>query len=336
MDPPLPKVPRIAVIGCGYWGRNLVRNFHALGSLAAVCDFSAEGRALATQLAPGARVLDQLAVLLAQPDIEGIALATPAHTHISLGLDILRAGKDLFVEKPMALNLADARLLAETAEAGARMLQVGHLLEYHPAFLELRDGVQAGRIGQLRLIESRRCNFGKVRTEEDALWSLAPHDIAMILRLAGRAPISVACHGTYALGTARADTAAAVLHFEGRLTAHVMCSWIHPVKEQRLSAIGDEGAAVFDDTSADRKLAWQTQRVEWENSQPRLSKGPAEAGVHPKDEPLRLECAAFLSSISSRRNPVTDAASGVRVVSVLEACQASMHSGGKPVPLNLP
>lgn len=323
--------PKVGVLGCGYWGRNLVRNFHALGALAAVADATAKGRETASQLAPGALLHETLEGLLCMPEIQGIVLASPAITHTPLGLKVLSAGKDLFVEKPMSLTFEDACTLTRAAKDTGRILQVGHLLEYHPCFEQLRDGVSAGRIGQVSLIESRRCNFGKVRTEEDALWSLAPHDISMILRLTGCLPESVSCHGTRALGTERADCATAVLRFTRGITAHVMCNWLSPIKEQRLTAIGSLGAAVFDDTSKDRKLTWHGQRVEWKDGTPELLKTDPEPGAMPEEEPLRRECAAFIEAIQSRRQPLADGESGAAVIAVLEACRDSMNADGAVV-----
>ncbi len=327
---------RVAVVGCGYWGRNLVRNFHALGALAAVADATPGGRALAAQLAPGARLEIDIAPLLADEALDAIVLASPAPTHAALGIQVLEAGKDLFVEKPMVLSMKEGRLLQDAARRSGRLVQVGHLLEYHPAFQSLRTGLASGRLGPLRLLESRRCNFGKVRTEEDSLWSLAPHDVAMVLRLAGGAPEKLSCHGLHVLGTTRADAATAVLTFPSGLNALITCSWCHPVKEQRLTVIGDHGAAVFDDSSTDRKLTWQSQSIEWKEGQPVHHKAPAEPAMIAAEEPLRLECEAFLRSVQDRTPPLADLTSGLRVIAVLEACQESMRNGGASMTLDLP
>ena len=322
-----PVHPRIAVAGCGYWGRNLVRNFHALGALAAVADPAPAGRALAAELAPGCTFLDDIAALFSRADIDGVVLATPAVTHAPLGLAALAAGKHVFLEKPMALSLAEGVDLAAAATKSGKVLMVGHLLEYHPAFRALREHVGT-RLGRLTRIQSHRTNFGKVRTEEDVLWSLAPHDIAMVLRLAGGLPERVSCTGTFALGTTRADTAVAILRFRGGLDAHLLCSWIHPLKEQRLIAIGERGAAVFDDTLRENKLLWHDQHVEWQAGQPRLVRAEPAVGTYPADEPLRCECQAFRDAITSGRPPLTDAASSLRVMAVLEACSRSMAAAG--------
>lgn len=324
--------PRIAVVGCGYWGKNLVRNFHSLGALRLVVDATPAGRATAAGIDPGVECIADFDTLVDRRDIDAVVLATPAATHHSLGLRLLRAGKDLFVEKPMALELADGAEMVAEADRLGRILQVDHLLEYHPAFTRLRELAAAGRFGRLLRLHSHRLNFGKVRTEEDALWSLAPHDIAMLVRLAGRAPSTVSCIGHHALGTSRADTALARLDFGDGLEAHVFCSWLQPIKEQRLVLVGDSGMAVFDDTApADRRLALHDRRVTWENGAPVLA---ASDPVHPElpaQEPLREACAAFLEAVATRSAPLTDGSSGLRVLAVLDACRRSMLSGGAPV-----
>lgn len=317
------------MVGCGYWGRNLVRNFHALGSLTAVVDATVDGRALAAQLAPNAEVLADIEALLARNDIDAIALATPAFTHAPLGIRVLDAGKDLFVEKPMALDLTSGRALLARAVAGNRILQVGHLLEYHPAVTTLKAWVANGRLGSLRRLHAHRMNFGKVRTEEDALWSLAPHDLSVILRLHGAIPLRVSCHGTRALGSPQADFTVTILNFAGGVDAHVLSSWLHPVKEQKIVVVGDRGMAVFDDTSSDQKLTFQDLRVTGLPVSPELHRGAIETGPLSKEEPLRLECAAFVEAITTRRTPLADGESGLRVLAVLDACRRSMDAGGE-------
>lgn len=328
---PHSATPRIAVVGCGYWGRNLVRNFHALGALAAVADGTEAGRAAARQLAPGCDVVDDLAPLLGRRDLDGIALATPAITHAPLGLQVLAAGKDLFVEKPMAFDLAQGRSMVETAMYHGRILHVGHVLEYHPAVPLLRDWLRpGGRLGPVRRMHSHRLNFGRVRTEEDALWNVAPHDFAVMLRITGQMPREVSCFASYPLGTPRADFAIAMLRFGEGVDAHVFAGWLHPTKEQRIVVVGEKGVAVFDDAAPlAQKLTFYDQHVDFADGQPQLHKGAAQPEPLPPDEPLRLECAAFLESIASRRPPLSDGISGLRVLAVLEACRRSTEHGGR-------
>ena len=323
-------VPRVAVVGCGYWGRNLARNFRALGALRAVVDATPAGRALAHEIAPEVDVYPELEPVLARSDIDAVALATPAVTHGTLGLQVLAAGKDLFVEKPMALTLEEGRQLVEVAERQHRILQVGHILEYHPAVPVLRNWIASGRLGQLRRLHSNRLNFGRVRTEEDALWNVAPHDFAVMLRITGLLPAEVSCFTSHSLGTPRADFAIAMLRFPDGVDAHVFAGWLHPTKEQRMVIIGDRGLAVFDDAAPlAQKLTFYDQRVELTGGQPEHFKGAAYPEPLPADEPLQLECAAFLESITTRRPPLSDGLSGLRVLAVLEACRHSAKHGGR-------
>lgn len=330
---PFP-LPHVAVIGCGYWGRNVVRNFQALGALAAVVDPTESGRAAAAELAPGADIFEDFSAVLDRRDIAAVVLATPAVTHAPLGLRALDAGKDVLVEKPMALTIADCRALVDRAAATQRILHVGHLLEYHPAFLTLREWVAAGRLGKILRLHSHRLGFGLVRMEEDALWSLAPHDLALILRLTGRLPEAVTCHGTHALQQARADFAVSMLHFGDGVDAHLLSSWLHPMKEQKLVVVGDQGMAVFDDANPDYKLAYFDQKVGWKDGQPVLQKGPVQYQPLAPAEPLRLECSAFLRAVATREPSLTDGLSGLRVVAVLDACRRSMQNGGRRTPVD--
>jgi predicted dehydrogenase len=321
---------RVAVVGCGYWGRNLVRNFHALGALRGVVDATPAGREQAGRLAPGIAVYADLADVIGRSDIDAIALATPAVTHYELGQRVLAAGQDLFVEKPMAMSLDEGRQLVDLAERHGRMLQVGHVLEYHPAVAALQRWIASGRLGRLCLLHSRRLNFGRVRTEEDALWNVAPHDFALMLRIVGRLPGEVSCFASYSLGTPRADYAIAMLRFAGGVDAHVFAGWLHPTKEQQLVVVGDRGVALFDDAAPlERKLTFFDQHVEFASGHPEMLKGPAHAEPLPPDEPLRLECTAFLDSVARRQPPLTDGRSGLRVMAVLEACRRSMEHGGQ-------
>jgi predicted dehydrogenase len=230
----------------------------------------------------------------------------------------------------MALTLDDARRLVNLAERRQRILQVGHVLEYHPAVSALKNWINSGKLGRLCLLHSRRLNFGRVRTEEDALWNVAPHDFALMLRITGRLPGEVSCFASYSLGTPRADFAIAMLRFAGGVDAHVFAGWLHPTKEQRLVVVGDRGVAVFDDAQPlEKKLTLHDQRVDLSSGLPELFKGPAHTEPLPADEPLRLECAAFLTSITQRTPPLTDGSSGLRVMAVLEACRRSMEHGGQ-------
>ena len=328
----LSDTTQIALVGCGYWGKNLCRNFHALGALSLVVDANKNGQNTARSIAPDIQVTDSLDDVLRNDQILGISLATPAETHADLAIKAMYAGKDVFVEKPMALTIEDAEKMKHIAEQTGRILMVGHLLEYHPAIIKLRELIATGELGKINYIYSNRLNFGKVRTEENALWSFAPHDIALILRLIGQAPVEVsACGGSY-LTEGIADTTVSNLRFDNDSRAHIFVSWLHPFKEQRLVVVGDKNMAIFNDVAhIGEKLKLYTQNVEFDGPIPILKKDDTEFVEHANTEPLREECNHFLDCIQSRKLPLTNAQSGIDVLKVLHACQQSIEQNGVPV-----
>ncbi len=325
------QTPRVAVIGSGYWGKNLVRNFKELGALAAVCDVTEAGRATARELAPDVPVLGDVAELLAREGLDAVAIATPAETHHPVATAALEAGLDVFVEKPLALTYEDGARMVETARKRDRVLMVGHVLEYHPAVLELRRLIAAGELGKVRYIYSHRLSLGKVRREENALWSFAPHDIAIILRLLGNTPFQVTATGGSYVTPNIADVTVTDLLFDDGVRAHIFVSWLHPFKEQRLVVIGDKRMASFDDVN--KQLVLYDQRVEVREGQPVPVKGDGKQVPFDAAEPLKLECQAFLDAVATRRPPLTDGESGLRVLSVLQAAQRSLVMNGEPVAL---
>ena len=317
----------MALIGHGYWGKNLARNLHALGSLAAICESNPETRKTLATLYPDVALDASIEATLAREEIVGVVIATPAESHFALGEQALAAGKDVFVEKPLALHAAQGRRLVEQAREAGRILMVGHLMEYHPGIQRLSELVAAGELGQLQYIYSNRLNWGKVRREENILWSFAPHDIALILRLLGELPTEVTAHGAGYLQPEIADVTVTNLAFQSGVRAHIFVSWLHPYKEQRLVVVGDRKVATFDDTASDGKLKLYPHSIEWVDRVPIAHKADAEVVPFDDTEPLRLECSAFLEAIGTRTPPITDGASGVRVLDVLERCQASLESG---------
>ena len=324
----------LCLIGAGYWGKNLVRNFHELGALAMVCDPSEACRAAVTEIAPGVATSTDFNDTLKASEIDAVAIATPANTHFNLAATALIAGKDVFVEKPLTLKLSDGEELKRLAEEHGRILMVGHLLEYHPAVLKLRELLKSGDLGSLNYIYSNRLSFGKIRTEENSLWSFAPHDIAVILRLVGELPLKVISVGGSYITPYVDDVTVSCLHFGSGLRAHVFVSWLNPFKEQKLVVIGDKQMAVFDDRLQDEKLLLYNQRVDINNRQPLLQKGDTSVIQLPSDEPLRKECEHFLDCIRTREAPLTSAASGNDVLRVLQACQLSLQSEGRPTLLS--
>jgi UDP-2-acetamido-3-amino-2,3-dideoxy-glucuronate N-acetyltransferase len=333
---PTPR-PTLALIGAGYWGKNLARNFHGLGALHTLCDshqptLDAYGADYAQ-----VRKRTRFEEVLADSTITRVVIAAPAVLHYQLAKAALEAGKDVFVEKPICLDLAEARSLVDLAAARQRVLMVGHLLQHHPLIQELHLLLARGELGKLQYITSNRLNLGKIRQEENALWSFAPHDISVILSLAGnQLPETVRCMGGEYLNRGIADTTLSFLRFAGGIRAHIYVSWLCPFKEQKLTVVGSSGIAVFDDTRPwNEKLLLYRQYITWTDGQiPTPSKAKAEAVLVPEAEPLRAECEHFLTCCQERRAPRTDAAEGLRVLQVLQAAQESLDNDGEVTSLD--
>jgi UDP-2-acetamido-3-amino-2,3-dideoxy-glucuronate N-acetyltransferase len=322
---------KVAVFGCGYWGRNLVRVFHELGALAAVCDTQPEALAEAAKKYPGVRLESDYESLLRDPGVDAVAIATPAETHFRLASMSLEAGKDTFVEKPLALRASEAEKLIALGEAHGRILMVGHLLRYHPAILKLKELCDAGELGRLEYVYSNRLNMGKVRREENALWSFAPHDLSVLLHLFESLPLQVSAVGGTYLQPNIADVSVSNLLFEGGARAHIFVSWLHPFKEQKLVVVGAKKMAVFNDSVPTQKLVLYDKTISlvdgnFQTRPPAATPVEIETG-----EPLRKECEHFLECIEKRSTPRTDGREGLRVLLVLQACQKSLQLNGEPV-----
>ncbi len=321
---------KVLVVGAGYWGKNLVRNFYELGVLAGVAEANESLRSNIEKTYSCQTFQNFSDALIT--DVEAFVIATPAETHYALVKEALQKGKDVFVEKPLALTYQQGKELLEIAQTHQRILMVGHVLEYHPAIKKLHALVQVGELGNIRYLYSNRLSLGKLRREENVLWSFAPHDVAVILRMVGQEPSQVmASGGTYVTKNI-ADITTTNLSFERDIKAHIFVSWLHPFKEQRLVVIGEHKMASFDDVN--KKLVLYDQRVEIQEGQPVPIKGEGMEIDFSKEEPLKLECQAFLEAIQTRNPPITDGQSGLQVLKVLEAAQQSLTHQGKPVLLS--
>jgi UDP-2-acetamido-3-amino-2,3-dideoxy-glucuronate N-acetyltransferase len=322
---------KVALVGPGYWGKNLVRNFNELGALYAICESNPANPVLAQY--PNARIVADYDALLADPAVDAVALATPAEMHALMARRALLAGKDVYVEKPLALTVPEAEELVALAAKQGRILMVGHILQYHPAVLKLRAMIQAGELGHVEYVYSNRLNIGKLRTEENILWSFAPHDISTILMLLGQEPLRVACTGGDYLSKGIVDTTVTTLEFDKGVKGHIFVSWLHPFKEQKLVVIGSKAMVVFDDVSAE-KLFLYPHSISWaEGKVPVANKADKVVVPFEKAEPLKAECAHFLECIASRTAPRTDGREGLRVLRVLAASEESLAAGGRPVPM---
>jgi len=317
----------IAVAGNGSWGKNLVRNFFELGALRIVCDENPLAEASGREKYPQLAFARDYSEVLADGSIDAVVLATPAAVHFEMAKQALLSGKDVFVEKPLALNAAEGEELVALAATNRRILMVGHILQYHPAVRKLRELVDSGSLGRIEYVYSNRLNMGKIRTEENILWSFAPHDISVLLGLLGEEPESVTCEGGYYLSQKVADVTVSQFTFASGVRAHIFVSWLHPFKEQRLVVVGSEKMAVFDDTAVD-KLVLYPHRVEWKDRVPTALKADAEPVLLEATEPLRNECRHFLDCLVSRRSPLTDGREGLRVLRVLNACQKALEGHG--------
>jgi len=327
----------VAVVGNGYWGKNLVRNFFELGALCTVCDDNPLVEADVREKYPQLGFCRDYSEVLSDQGVNAVVLATPAALHFDMARRAILSGKDVFVEKPLALSAAEGSELVELAVQKHRILMVGHILQYHPAVRRLKDLIGTGSLGRIEYLYSNRLNMGKIRTEENILWSFAPHDISVVLGLMGEEPESVTCEGGFYLSHRVADVTLSQFVFSSGVRAHIFVSWLHPFKEQRLVVVGSEKMAVFDDTAAN-KLVLYPHRVEWKDRIPNAVKAEAEPVSLEAAEPLRNECRHFLDCMASRRSPLTDGREGLRVLRVLNACQKSLEDhkavsvGAQPEP----
>ena len=320
------SIPRIAVIGCGYWGKNLVRKFSELGALAAICDANQDQAEKIAEMHgnPPIKSMDEIA---SSAEIDGVAIASPAVFHAEHATTFLQANKHVFVEKPLALNIEDVPKLRDLANQKNRILMVGHILQYHPAFQKLKEIIAQGKLGTLQYVYSHRLNVGKVRTEENVLWSFAPHDVTMLLSLVPSRVNHVYATGANCLDKTNSDIVNVHMEFENKVRAHVFVSWLNPFKEQKLVAVGDKAMAVFDDTlDWDQKLQLYTHDVRIENGTPIVNKVEPTAIPVKQEEPLKKECQHFIDCISTNTQPLTDASESLEVLNVLNHAQSSLES----------
>jgi predicted dehydrogenase len=321
---------RIGVAGLGYWGPNLARIFTALerSELVWCCDPDASARAHTTSVVPGARMTERFEDLLADPTLDAIALATPVPTHAPLAQRVLEAGKHCFVEKPLAQSSADAQLAVDAAERSGRTLMVGHLLEYHPAVRKLKDVVASGELGEIHYVYGNRLNLGKVRADENALWSLGAHDISVLLYLVDEEPAELAARGECYVRAGVEDVVFCFLRFPSGISAHLHLSWLDPHKERRFTVVGAQRMATFDDMAAEGKLTIYDKGVDEDTrsyGEYITRSGDIYSPRIPNSEPLRLECEHFLECVQNAARPLSDGHSGLRVVRVLEGLQEELE-----------
>ncbi|NGX43008.1 MAG: UDP-2-acetamido-3-amino-2,3-dideoxy-D-glucuronate N-acetyltransferase [Chlamydiae bacterium] len=325
------SLKNIAIVGAGRWGKNLTRNFYNLGVLHTICDTNESLLDTYQEQYPEVHLTTNFKTVLENPLITRIVIAAPAAIHYVLTKQALLAGKDVYVEKPLCLDSNEGEELIKLAEKGEQILMIGHLLQYHPYVRRLQELVGSGELGKLQYIVSNRLNLGAIRTEENALWNFAPHDVSVILSLCGhRMPLQVRCMGAAYVSQGVADTTLTALRFDGDVRAHIYVSWLNPFKEQKLVVVGCSGMAVFDDTKPwEEKLVLYRHHLKWDQGRiPLINEGDAEKVIVPQEEPLRAECEHFIKCCDERITPRTDGQEGLRVLKVLQAAQASLNVDG--------
>ena len=326
-----PSPVRVGVAGLGYWGPNLARNLTAIPGceLRWLCDPSAEARARAQQMFPAACLTGEVEELLGDPELDAIALATPVPTHAELAARVAEAGKHCFVEKPLATTAADAQRAVDAAARAGRVLMVGHLLEYHPAVDRLKALLDGGELGQLHYVYGNRLNLGKLRADENALWSLGAHDVSVILHLIGEEPVECVAHGRSYVREGVEDVVFCYLRFPSGIVAHLHLSWLDPHKERRLTVVGARRMATFDDMQLEGKLTLYDKGFDQDTrswGEYITRSGEIFSPQIPNTEPLRVECEHFLECIRTGATPRSDGHSGLRVVRVLERLQSSLEA----------
>ena len=318
-------MPQVAVVGAGYWGKNLIRNFHSLKALRAICDSDLERLEVFKQQYPSSKTLSAYSDVLVDQAIQAVAIATPAEAHAEGVREALMAGKDVFVEKPLCFSVEEGERLVALARKMNRILMVGHLLWYHPAVLRLKELIDKGDLGRIQYVYSNRLNLGKIRREENILWSFAPHDISVILGLLNEMPDGVTAQGGNYLHQNIADVTTSLLSFPSGVKAHIFVSWLHPFKEQKLVIVGDRKMAVFDDMEKKDKLILYPHSIDWKNQIPVANKAEGQPVEIDANEPLLSECRHFLECVATRVRPRTDGEEGLRVLSVLQRCQQALE-----------
>ena len=332
---------RIGQLGIGYWGKNLLRNFYELPECRVTTVYDPKPSAVqrAKQIAPDVLPVCSDQELIDSPDVDAVVIVAPAMFHADLSIRALKAGKHVFVEKPMATSLDDAQKMVEAVHAAGKILMVGHLLEHHPAFTSALDTIRSGEIGTLCYMNSVRLNLGRIRSDESAMWSLAPHDVSVALMLAGRNVVSVSATGCSCVQENIEDVAFFSMRFDGGLLAHCHTSWLDADKRRQLTVVGRDKIMVIDDMEPEEKVRIHDKGVDYQEwNGEKVDTVPVRSGAvrsvnYEKTEPLRIECQAFLDAVETGNAPRTDEMDGLRVVSVLDAVERSMKAGGAPIDL---
>jgi UDP-2-acetamido-3-amino-2,3-dideoxy-glucuronate N-acetyltransferase len=317
---------KVAVVGSGKWGTNLARNFSELDALECICEIDEKRIHELSATYKDIQICSAIESLLSNPAIEGIVIATPPVSHFELAMKALEAGKHVFIEKPMTLHVGESQKLNETAQAMKRILMVGHILLYHPAYVKLKELVDADVLGDLCYIYAQRIGLGRVRHEEDVVFSLAPHDISAMLYLFQEAPLSLSCFGMDYLQRGIMDIAFLNLKFSDKRIGHINVSWLSPEKVRQHTVVGTKKMARIDEVSANGLLTLYDRHVD--PGKLTIFQGAAETIESAGEEPLKAECRHFLSVLQSGEQPRSDGTQGMDVVRILNAARDSMRRNG--------
>lgn len=318
----------IGLIGAGYWGINLIRNFNKIGVLKSVADVNVEAKKKVKQISNKIDFSNNYKTILGDKFIEAVVIATPAKTHYKLAKEALEADKDIFVEKPLCLNVNNSKNLLKLSKKMNKKVMVGHLMLYHSAYLKMKQKIEQGLIGKIRYIYSNRLALGKFRKEEDVLWSFAPHDISMISDLVKEKILKVNAFGGSYINKKIKDTTVTLLKYKNNIKAHIFVSWLHPYKDQRLVVIGEKGMIVFADVLQGKdKLTFYDHEIRWNNELPVITKRKGKPiSFNFKKEPLYDECRAFLDWINFEKKPPTDILEGIKVLEILEIAKEKLRA----------
>ncbi len=320
----------IGLIGFGYWGKNILRNLYELGILHSACDTDRNNILERKERFPEIQYTSSVEEILKEPEITAVAIATPASTHYRLVKQALNSGKDVFVEKPLSLTVKEGEKIVALAKKKKKILMVGHILQYHPAIISLKDLISKGALGKIQYVYSNRLNIGKLRTEENILWSFAPHDISVILALLGEEPKEISTFGGDFLNQGICDTTITTMEFKNGVKAHIFVSWLHPFKEQKLIVVGTKAMAVFDDLS-EKKLVVYSHKIEWKEGKiPVAQKADYKIIPLEKKEPLKEEMLHFVECVTERKNPISDGHEGLKVLKVLESAEKGLEFRSPP------
>ena len=309
--------PRVCVVGAGYWGKNHIRTLKDLNALGAIVEPNLDNLKSIISKYPDVKIFKSIDDALEDPNLNAYTIATPAETHFEIAKKIISSKKNILIEKPFTLNIKDAKDLVHLSNTNSTTLMVGHLMLFHPAIIKIKSMIDEGKIGKVQYLYSNRLNYGKVRTEEDAFWSLAPHDISIFQYITNEFPSEILAHGSKILQKRICDSTITKLKYKNGIEGHIFVSWLHPFKEHRLVIIGSEAMITFEDSVEEKPLKLFSKRYEMAGANPIKHDGPVEAIEYNMREPLREELAYFLALKNGKNPHIADGKHALDVIKIL-------------------